>query len=107
MFFYYLDSCNTALWKLFGVGLWGCSLLLCGYFAFKLLAVHGDRKSLERAGITGSTYEKLKPKTGRRLTRFLLSLAALVGILWFYVDFFWDFECTPASALWVGALSER
>lgn len=102
MFVFYLDECNTALWKVFGVSLLLIALMATGFFGLKLLASHGDRKSLERAGITGSTYEKLKPKVGNRATHFGVSAAALAIILACYVATFTNYSCTPDSILWTG-----
>ena len=103
VFVYYLDECNSALWKLFFVSLWLASLLASGYFGLKLLSIRGDIKSLENAGITGSTFEMLRPKPARRITKFAASLTAVIGILLFYVATFSDFECTADSVFWVGS----
>jgi hypothetical protein len=102
VFVYYLDECNTALWKLFFVSSLLASLMVAGYFGLKLLSVRGDRRALERAGITGSTYEKLKPDIGRRLRNVLISGVFVFGLLTFYVSYFSDFDCTPDSVFWVG-----
>ncbi len=102
VFVYYLDECNTALWKLFLVASFLTSLMITGYFALKLLSVQGDRKALERAGITGSAYEKLKPNSGKRLCNMLISSIFMIAVLIFYITFFSGFQCTPESIFWLG-----
>ena len=102
VFVYYVDQCNSAFWKLFFLSLWLVGLLALGYYGLKLLSIRGDIKSLENAGITGSTFEKLRPKPARRLGQFGASLAAVIGIMYFYVATFSDFRCTPKSIFWVG-----
>ena len=105
VFVYYLDECNTALWQLFFLSCFLASLMVTGYFGLKLLSVSGDRKALERAGITGSTYDRLKPNFAKRLRNALMSSLFLVGILTFYINHFSDYRCTPDSIFWVGPRS--
>ena len=95
MFVFYLDDCNTALWKAFFVSLIGVALLCCGLTALRLITMRGDRRALEVAGITGSTLEKLKPRPVKRLS--FLFLLDLTSVCSFYVSYCGDFVCSPGS----------
>lgn len=102
MFAFYLDPCNTALWKAFFLGSWAVAMVLCYWTVLRLLSIPADRRALRRSGLAGPAFERRKPKVSRRALQFLASLAAAVGLLLFYVAFYQSYVCTPDSIFWTG-----
>ena len=102
MFVFYLDQCNTALWKAFFLGSWVVAMILCYWTVLRLLSIPGDRRALRRTGVAGPAFERMKPKVSRRALQFLTSLAAAVGLLLFYVAFYETYVWTPDSIFWAG-----
>lgn len=102
MFVFYLDQCNTALWKAFFLGSWVVAMIRCYWTVLRLLSIPGDRRALRRTGVAGPAFERMKPKVSRRALQFLTSLAAAVGLLLFYVAFYETYVCTPDSIFWAG-----
>ncbi len=102
MFFYYLDQCNTALWKAFFLSSWVVAMIFCYWTMLRLISIRGDRRALRRTGLADPAYERLKPRVSRRTLQFLASLAAAVGLLLFYVSFYESYVCTPDSVFWAG-----
>ena len=76
MFVFYLDQCNTALWKAFFLGSWVVAMIFCYWTALRLLSIPGDRRALRQTGLAGQAFERQKPKVSRRALLFLASLAA-------------------------------
>ncbi len=102
MFVFYLDQCNTALWKAFFLGSWVMAMILCYWTVLRLLSIPGDRRALRRTVVAGPAFERMKPKVSRRALQFLTSLAAAVGLLLFYVAFYETYVWTPDSIFWAG-----
>ena len=100
VFVFYLDACNTALWKVFFLSVWLASLLICYWTGIKLLGSRGEERNLRESGITGSTYEKLRPNVTKRLKDFLSSAAASMAVISFYVWYYRIDRCTPESIFW-------
>jgi hypothetical protein len=96
----HVDSCLTVFWQLFVLGLWLVTLLSCFFYTRKLLRARMREAALREANITGLAYEKFKPNRGRIVLKLAASVVAMLAILYFYVDFFDDFQCTPDSILW-------
>ena len=99
---FYIDQCNSALWKAFFLGLWVVAMIFCYWTMLRLFSIPGDRRALRRTGLAGQAFERLKPKVSRRALQFLSSLAAAVGLLLFYVTFYETYVCTPDSIFWAG-----
>ncbi len=102
MFDFYLDQCNTALWKAIFLGSWAVAMIFCYWTVLRLLSIPGDRRALRQSGLAGPAFERLKPKIPRRALQFLASLAAAVGLLLFYTAFYETYVCTPDSIFWAG-----
>lgn len=101
MIVYTLDACLTIYWKLFVLGLWVVSLLFVWIHGRRLLRAGQMEKALKEAGITGGTYEKMRPRKANELSKLILAGVVSVSILYGYSAFFSTFTCTPDSFLWV------
>ncbi len=101
MIVYSLDACLTVYWKLFELGLWLISLLFVAIHGRRLLRAGSTEKALQEAGITGSAYQKMKPRRARALSGLILAGLVSVSILYGYSAFFSTFKCTPDSFLWI------
>ena len=102
MFVFYLDACNTALWKAFFLSSWLVTLVFCYWSARRLLGARGKLRALEKAGVTGAAFEKMKPDQPRNWSLFLVCAAISFGVLLGYVELYTDYSCTPDSIFWVG-----
>jgi len=82
MFVDYLDGCLTAYWQLLTLSLWLISLLFIAINTRKALRARAAIAALNKAGITGDAFERLKPNPRRNLVWLTFCCLISVAILY-------------------------